>query len=251
MNPAIIAALIAGGAKLTESAYSNYKNMDLNRENRRFQRDMSNTAHRREVKDLIAAGLNPILSAKYGGSSTPPTSAAQIMPSGAVETGVQTYQGIKGLEQQKALNEATQSNLTAQAEKARADAAYTRATTPGAVGEQQGRIAVSEGQVKNLLKDLEVKESTKSEIAKRIQHYSAQIALLKEQTQTEKVRAQKEKATAVFWSWIRKATEGLDNASRSLIEKALKSVEGSTEFFDEEGNALPDSALNEFEKSQR
>lgn len=64
---------------------SNAKAMEFSAEqakiNREWQERMSSTAHTREVADLIAAGLNPVLSSKYGGASTPTGSSASGMSS--------------------------------------------------------------------------------------------------------------------------------------------------------------------------
>lgn len=48
-----------------------------------FQAEMSNTSHQRQVRDLIAAGLNPMLSAKLGGASTPGGASATMPDLGA------------------------------------------------------------------------------------------------------------------------------------------------------------------------
>lgn len=58
---------------------TNASNAAQAQKNRDFQKEMSSTAHQREVKDLKAAGLNPILSAGGGsGASTPSGSTAKM-----------------------------------------------------------------------------------------------------------------------------------------------------------------------------
>lgn len=76
---AIGSSLLGGLFGASGAEKQNRQQMKMAQQQMDFQERMSNTAHQREIADLEAAGLNPILSAKLGGASSPGGAQANIV----------------------------------------------------------------------------------------------------------------------------------------------------------------------------
>lgn len=95
----IIAGLISAGLNYASQTNTNLDNMRMNRENLKFQQEKldydkalqeriferEDTAHRREINDLMMAGINPLATATGGSGAN----AGQIVPTEAPQN---TYQ---------------------------------------------------------------------------------------------------------------------------------------------------------------
>lgn len=109
--------LLSSGINFFSARDTNRKAKKLAREQMRFQERMSNTAYQRAVKDMRAAGINPMLAYMKGGASTPGGAQPSLKTPGVDPTGVATAKNVQSqINQRELQNE----NLQAQNELIRA-----------------------------------------------------------------------------------------------------------------------------------
>lgn len=170
-------SMFSGMSSAKGAEKQNKQSMKMMKKQMEWQEYMSNTAHQREVADLRAAGLNPILSATGGmGASTPSGSSAPIVN----EEGAGVSSALQAL---SALAESTLAKETANLKKAETEQTevVTATEIPQRVSLMEGQESSARAQAHNLNMDSHLKGMQTRKVFRELDQTEAMTSLLRKQ----------------------------------------------------------------------
>jgi hypothetical protein len=183
----VTAALAVGGLNFLGGQLTNQARSDQAQDQMAFQERMSNSSYQRQVADLSAAGLNPMLAyIKGGGASTPPGAMAQLENPVAAATSAyqtaasvgKTYAETENVEADTANKRANQFLIAAQTEVAGVTA-----------DEKRQNINNLEVQAKKISEEIKNIPLEGDRLIALVKNLSASTSLIRDQAQTEQQRA--------------------------------------------------------------
>lgn len=179
----IIGAGISGLGSFFGGRSQQQASAKMAREQMDFQERMSSTAHQREVQDLRAAGLNPILSTRLGGSSTPSGAMGTAVNyiGDAARTGVST--ALAATMQEKQLELMNAQIAKTQAEKLNVESDTQNKITSNPNIQEQWNL--TKAQSERTRQEVLNLANTNANIRAQLTQIQAQTSLTRQQTATE------------------------------------------------------------------
>lgn len=168
--PAVIMALgslfssgmqVAGSAASSKKGYHYSSNL-LNRQ-QNFAERLANTAHQREVDDLVKAGINPLYTATGGGGASTPTPSAGTVSAYNPDVGNIFLNGMSQF-----------ANIRNQTNATNADVALKGAQTQDVIGGMQERLV----RMQNMLEERNLTKAKRHQIYAAIDETRANIKQL-------------------------------------------------------------------------
>lgn len=207
------AAAIAAGQGILGSAFANWQN-DKQRE---WQEEMSNSSHQREVKDLRAAGLNPILSARLGGASTPPgASSLASTPdiSAAMSNASQATTASKRQQAELMV-------MAASANQANSAAGLSQAQTADINNTQVDRVNLLIAQAEAQQASGKLSDEQRKKVQHEINKLRQEKALLENQTKASALGVQRDQVKTIPYQEIQKVIPKV----QKKFEETKKSIQ--------------------------